>query len=673
MQDVKAATGTEAPVTSVLATDNAIARLRPIDRRHIALTAGFWADRQAVNREQTILHGFAQLREHGNLGNLKLAAGADGRYHTLGRSIGLDFPFLDTDVYKWLESAGWELGRAPDPGIAAAADEAISLIQAAQRDDGYLNSFVQVVAPGREYQDLQWGHELYSIGHLIQAAVAWHRALGDDRLLDVATRAADSADRALPKGHQPGIDGHPEVEMALVELYRVTGERRYLEFAARQIEGRGHGALGRGRFGPAYWQDHAPVADSTSVAGHAVRQLYLDAGAVDVATELGDTQLLGAVHRRWQEMVESRVYLTGGVGSRHLDEAFGDPFELPPDRAYAETCGAIASVMLAWRLLLATGDPACADLIERTIYNGVLPGVSRDGTRFFYDNPLQRRTDRAAAAPAKGERSPWFPCACCPPNLMRLFASWEQYQATTDETGVQVHQFATGQIDVDRRDGTARLEVATGYPWDGRIAIRVAESGSEPWALSVRIPSWATSATIVEGDAGAVAPNAGTYWTSGPRQWTAGDQIVLDLDMRPRLTFPDPRIDAIRGCVAMERGPLVYCIETVDLPRGVAVEQVQLDADILPTDQPRPDLGDDVVGLEASGVVSAVTPSAWPYGDGSNGRNGQDGSPGDGRAGDPIKVRAIPYFTWANRAVEAMRVWIPVAPGNTAEAPAGRQ
>lgn len=670
MQDVEASTGASAAVTSVLATDHAIARLRPLDRRHISLTEGFWADRRAVNREQTIVHGFAQLREHGNLGNLKLASGADGRYHTLGRSIGLDFPFLDTDVYKWLEAAGWELGRAPDAAIADAAEEAIGLVQGAQRADGYINSFVQVVAPGREYQDLQWGHELYSIGHLIQAAVAWHRALGDDRLLDVATRAADSADRALPKGHQPGIDGHPEVEMALVELYRVTGERRYLEFAACQIDGRGHGALGRGRFGTAYWQDHLPVAQATSVAGHAVRQLYLDAGAVDVATELGDTQLLDAVHRRWREMVESRVYLTGGVGSRHLDEAFGDPFELPPDRAYAETCGAVASVMLAWRLLLATGDPACADLIERTMYNGVLPGVSRDGTRFFYDNPLQRRTERAAAAPKKGERSAWFPCACCPPNLMRLVASWEQYLATTDETGVQIHQFATTTMAVDRPGSSARLEIETGYPWGGGIAIRVTEGGSGPWALSLRIPSWATSARVVEGGAGAVAPAAGTYWTTGPRQWSAGEQVVLDLDLRPRLTFPDPRIDAIRGCAAIERGPLVYCIETVDLPSGVAVEQVQLDASALPTDQPRPDLGDGVVGLETGGQVESVTPSSWPYGDAVDGRNGR-GRTADDRGAEPIKVRAIPYFTWANRSVEAMRVWIPVAPGTATEATGG--
>ena len=300
-------------------------------------------------------------------------------------------------MYKWLEAVGWELGRERDRVLGDAADEVIGLVERAQRDDGYLNSYVQVVAPGREYDDLAWGHELYCFGHLIQAAVAWQRALGDDRLLRVATRAADAIDRELGPGGRDAIDGHPEVEMALVELFRATGERRYLDLAARMIDLRGHGLLGIGRFGSAYWQDHAPVRDAPTVTGHSVRQLYLDCGAVDVATELGDRQLLDAVVRRWHDMMETRAYLTGGLGSRHRDEAFGDPYELPPDQAYAETCASIASVMLAWRLLLATGDPAHADAIERTAFNGVLPGLSLDGHRFLL-------RQRAAAADRAGRR-----------------------------------------------------------------------------------------------------------------------------------------------------------------------------------------------------------------------------------------------------------------------------
>ncbi|HEX5148118.1 MAG TPA: beta-L-arabinofuranosidase domain-containing protein [Candidatus Limnocylindrales bacterium] len=644
---------------AVRATEQAIARLRPIGAEHATITGGFWADRLRTNRERTLPHGFEQLQAAGNLNNLRLAAGADGRYRTLGQAIGLDFPFLDTDVYKWLEAVGWELGRAPDPALAAAADEAIALIEGAQRADGYLNTFVQVVAPGREYQDLAWGHELYCVGHLIQAAIAWQRALGDERLLAVAVRAADSIFRALGLDGREGIDGHPEIEMALVELYRSTAERRYLELAARMIDRRGHGLLGQGRFGPAYWQDHEPVGQAASVAGHAVRQLYLDCGAVDVATELGDAGLLDAVHRRWRDMVATRTYLTGGVGSRHLDEAFGDPFELPPDRAYAETCGAIASVMLAWRLLLATGDPECADVIERAIYNGVLPGVSLDGTRFFYDNPLQRRTVRAAAAAGRGERAAWFPCACCPPNLMRMLGSWDQYLATTDEDGIQVHQYAAAEIGAETGGGPIRIAMHTDYPWNGRVAVEVLEAPEAPWSLSLRVPAWAPGSTVrdVEGEALTVA--AGRYWSSGPRAWRTGDTVTLDLDIRSRLTTADSRIDAVRGCVALERGPLVYCIETADLPAAVMLEEVRLEHATVPSPVARPDVDATIVGLSVPAVRRRFDGTTWPYDDPARLEPAIEDA-GDGAGDTAIEVQAIPYFAWANRSVEAMRVWIPL-------------
>ena len=421
------------------------------------------------------------------------------------------------------------------------------------------------------------------------------------------------------------------------------------------VGGRGHGLLGQGRFGPAYWQDHAPVATATSVAGHAVRQLYLDSGAVDVATELGDASLLAAVHGRWREMIATRVYLTGGVGSRHRDEAFGDPFELPPDRAYAETCGAIASVMLAWRLLLATGDPECADVIERTIYNGVLPGVSLEGTRFFYDNPLQRRTVRAAAEAGHGERSSWFPCACCPPNLMRMLGSWEQYLATTDEAGIRVHQFAAADIAAETAAGPVRLAMRTDYPWDGRVVLEVVETPAAAWSLSLRVPAWASGSTVVD-TTGDVRPvEAGTYWSSGSRPWRAGETVTLELDLRPRVTEPDPRIDAVRGTVALERGPLVYCIETADLPAGVELEQVRLEPGAQPSPVDRADLGPGIVGLDTTAIRRGFDDAPWPYES-----DGPHGATGDGSRDAAVELRAIPYFAWANRSVEAMRVWIPV-------------
>lgn len=599
--------------------------LRPIGADRVTVHDGFWGDRLRTNRERTIPHGFDRLRAVGTLGNLELAAGGTGTYRASGDSGGAMLPFLDSDVYKWLEAVGWELGHGDDPGLRAAADEAIALVAAAQRPDGYLNSFVTVVRGGEPYTDLAWGHELYCLGHLVQAAVAWHRALGDDRLLAIALRAVAHADRALGPAGRDGVDGHPEIEMALVELTRVTGDERHLELAARLLDLRGHGLLGEGRFGPAYWQDHAPVREAAEVAGHSVRQLYLDCGAVDVAVERDDEDLLAAVRSRWDDMVRTRRYLTGSVGSRHRDEAFGDPYELPPDRAYAETCASIAEVMLAWRLLLATGEPGYADDIERVMFNGVLPSLARSGTGFFYVNPLQRRTHRAFEAPGEGRRAPWQACACCPPNLMRTLSAWPQYLATADDTGVQLHQYANATV----RASDVELRVETDYPWDGRVVVHVVRTPDRPWTLSLRVPGWCRAATLSAGDGPAVPVSAG--YAGRGREWRAGDRVVLDLDLPVRRTEPDPRVDAVRGCVAVERGPIVYCVESADLPAGVQLEDVRHDPTGPLVGSARPDLGDGVVGVDVPAVV----------------------------AGARRTVPAIPYFAWANRGDGGMRVWLP--------------
>ncbi|MGH2814541.1 MAG: glycoside hydrolase family 127 protein, partial [Actinomycetota bacterium] len=302
-------------------------------------------------------------------------------------------------------------------------------------------------------------------------------------------------------------------------------------------------------------------------------------------------------------------------------------YELPPDRAYAETCAAIASVMLAWRLLLATGEPGYADAIERAIYNGVLPGVSLSGTRFFYVNALQRRTRRAWEPPGHGERAPWYPCACCPPNLMRLLSSWEQYLATSDDSGVQLHQYATAEVEAEVAGEAVRLSVRTGYPWEGRVEVEVVRAPEHPWTLSLRVPSWCRSAALIgPGGDGPVA--AGPSAAELTRRWEGGDTVVLDLDLPVRVTGPDPRVDAVRGCIAVERGPLVYCVESADLPAGTELEDLRWDPGREPVTAPRPDIGDAVVGV--------TVPVA-----------------GAGAVG------AIPYFAWANRGAGAMRVWVP--------------
>jgi len=649
------------PVAPVVPTTTAAVRLRPIGLLGTRIEGGFWADRRRLNREVTIPLGAAQLEAAGNLANFRVAAiDGGGRYATGLDDAGAAFPFLDSDVYKWLEAVGWELAARPDPALSALADPIIDLVAAAQREDGYLDTYFQVAHPGREFTDLRWGHELYTIGHLVQAAVAWQRGTGDDRLLRVAGRAVDRINAEMGPGRRELTDGHPEIEMALVELYRTTGEARHLELARTLLERRGRGLLGSDRFGARYWQDHEPVRSAPEPTGHAVRQVYLDCGVVDVAVETGDRELLGTAVRRWEAMVASRTYLTGGLGSRHRDEAFGDPFELPPDRAYAETCAAIGSVMLAWRLLLATGERRFADLIERTAYNAVLAGLALDGAHFFYSNPLQRRSGSAEVSEgaATTRRATWFACACCPPNLMRFLATVPDLVATTDEKGVQLHQLAAGSVEVPHHDGTVRFTVDTEYPWDADVAITIADTPPGPWTLSIRVPAWCESATAyLDGEEIPAGPGPDTLEIS--RGWRAGERVRLRLAMAPRITLPDPRIDAIRGTIALERGPLVYAVEEADLPPGVPLESIEVDASAPPaTLMPSNESvlgGMTLLTLDAM-VRDDPVPGSWPYRAAS-----PEAAAESARAAGVrwTRIRAVPYFAWGNRSGLGMRAWLP--------------
>ena len=393
-----------------------------------------------------------------------------------------------------------------------------------------------------------------------------------------------------------------------------------------------------------------PIREASVFRGHAVRAMYFAAGAVDVAVETGDDELLGAVVRQWETTIARRTYLTGGMGSLHTGEAFGDDFMLPPDRAYSETCAGIGSVMLAWRLLLATGETRFADVIERTLYNVVATSPAPDGRHFFYANPLHQRVpgtvpsdDVESKRASSSLREPWFLVACCPTNVARTLASLAAYLATADDSGIQIHQFADARISTtiggDRRVG---LEVSTDYPRTGTVTVRVTESDGQPWALSLRVPSWAAGAEIAEpqGRRG-VAPGTVTV----ERPFVTGDEITLDLPMEPRWTAPDPRIDAVRGCVAAERGPIVYCAESVDLPDGNDVDVLTVD----PTVAPRDVDGDVLVAAR----IAQPEESSWPYGD----------APRAETLNDPIELALHPYHDWGNRGPSTMRVWIPGADG----------
>lgn len=616
-------------------TAKAWSAFRPIAPGDVRITGGLWATRAERNRKAAIPTGLEQLREFKNLANLEIAAG-----RVAGEPAGPIF--ADSDVYKWLEGAAWEYGRQPDEALLGDIMEIVGLLADAQALDGYLNSVVPVRDGGR-YVDLPHHHELYCYGHLIQAAVALNRASGRRELLDIAIKVADHLAATFGPDLRQDVDGHPVIEMALAELYREIGDQRYLDLARYFVEARGTGLIASYGIAPAYFSDRVRVRQQTTVEGHAVRAVYLAAGATDVAVETHDQELLDALEVQFASMANEKEYLTGGLGSRWEGEAFGDPYELPPDRAYAETCAAIGGVQWAWRLLLATGRPQYADQIERMLYNGVLSGVSLSGDQYFYVNPLQLR-DHALAdterSPANG-RLGWFGCACCPPNVMRTFASFEGYVASTDDDGVQLHQFVPGTISA----GDLRLSVETRYPWQGTVMITVESAPAAETALSVRIPAWANEATF-DGD----TAEPGTY-AKISKVWQPGDQIVLELPLTPRLTVADSRVDAVRGCVAIERGPLVYALEQEDQADRAVPDDVLLDVGGTLSEE-ESDLLEGIVIVKATGVV--VDHAAV---------RGYSDQPGPDLPRRDTELVAIPYHLWANRGAQPMRVWIPTALG----------
>lgn len=628
-------TTTEGIAAAVVPTATARATLHPLGLGQVRLQSGLLHERQTTNRRVTLLHGHHELERAGTLQNFRIAAGqADGE------RVGM--VFSDSDVYKWLEALAWEIGRERSEELERLAEETIALVAAAQEPDGYLNTYAQVKDPSWRFTDLEMGHELYCAGHLFQAAVAFARATGDEALLGVARRLADLIDDTFRLGDRTETDGHPEIETALVELYRVTGEPRYLELSKTLTGRRGQRRFGARRFYPEYYQDATPVREARAIVGHAVRALYLLSGITDLYAETGEAQLLESAVAQWEDMTAGKMYLTGGVGSRHFGEAFGEQHELPPDRAYCETCAAIASMMWNWRLLLATGEARYADLFERTLYNGFLAGTSRDGDRFFYVNPLQSRGGH-------DPRAAWDPVACCPPNIMRMYSSIQQYLATADESGLQVHQYAGAEI----RAGAIGVRIRTEFPFGGRIEVEVTESEGE-WTLALRIPQWASEATV-DGD----AAQAGGY-TRLSRRWRAGEKVIVELGLTPRLTAPNPRIDAVRGCLAIERGPLVYCIERADAPEAVAFEDLRLAAGHAPADADTA-----APGLEG---VPAVTLAAKVEENGGTDAYRVAGSgnttPEPANDAQALQILAVPYFAWGHRGTGPMRVWIPAGQPN---------
>lgn len=617
---------TIAPAAPVVPTRG---RLRPLGLDEVRITGGFWADRQAVNGQATLAHVESRLESEGWLPNFDLAATGtlpEGRH---GRE------FSDSEVYKFLEAVAWEIGRtdaAGDSALEQRFHQIVARVAAAQEPDGYLNTMFGRPGQQARWTALEWGHELYCLGHLFQAAVARRRTRpdADDGLVEVARRAAELVCREFGADGRDAICGHAEVEVGLAELGRALGESRFIEQAALFVERHGRGLLGDIEWGQEYFQDDTTVLDADALRGHAVRANYLAAAATDVAVERADEELLASLRRQWDRTIERRTYVTGGQGSHHQDEAFGDDWELPPDRAYSETCAGIGSMMFSWRLLLATGDPRHADLIERTLFNVVATSPAADGRAFFYANTLHQRVPGVVPEPdgiskraSSSLRAPWFEVSCCPPNVARTFSSLSAYLATADEDGVQLHQYAPSRVETRLPDGTdVAFTVASAYPENGSIVVTHTADADRPWTLSLRVPAWADGATLrVTTENGVEEQGVAPGTASVRRAFRAGDSVELRLPLAPRLTAPDPRVDAVRGCVAVERGPEVLALESVDL-------------------------GDDVVDAIIAGDPFDRDERVWV--------------PVALRTGGPtVDVPLVPYHGWAERGPSTMRVWIP--------------
>ena len=609
-------------------TNSPYAKLRPVPIENVHLEDSFWAPRISMIREKTIPSQHEIIEETGRLFNFRRASGKER-----GGFRGLYFN--DSDVYKWVEAAAFSLAAGRNDDLHRLTRQTILEIISAQDDDGYLNTYFTFDNKKKRWTNLRDMHELYCAGHLIQAAIAYYRATGEHELIDAACRFADHIDETFRLGKRDGTPGHPEIEMALVELYRLTGKRRYLELSKFFLDNRGKGLIG----GSPYHIDHKPFRELDEIVGHAVRSVYLNCGAADLYMEIGDERLLEALFHLWRSMTERKMYITGGIGSRYVGESFGEDYELPNVTAYAETCAAIANVMWNWRMLLITGEARFADVMELALYNGVLAGTSLNGEEYFYVNPLaDRGTHR---------RQRWFKCACCPPNIARLLASIPGYFYSISSEGIWLHLYAQGKVSIDVNGVSVKLTQWTRYPWDGDVKIMVQPETESSFSMFLRIPGWSRKPKVLVNDQPIDQPLSAGSYLEIRRLWKNGDTIQLVLPMPIERIVCNPRVMENQDRVALRRGPLIYCVEQVDNP-DFDVWNLILPLDSKMEAKWEPSLLNGVV------IISGEAYAADDEIDGQLYRVETSSSVKMRR----VKFTAIPYFAWANREPGPMTVWI---------------
>ncbi len=622
------------------------APIQEVSFTRVHLEDGFWLPRIETNRTVSIPSAFRECEKNGRFDNFAIAGGLKKGEHRG------DFSFDDTDPYKVIEGASYSLAVKYDKALDAYLDSVISLIAAAQEPDGYLTTCVT----NRCYRLSGWwgkqrwekinSHELYNSGHLYEAAVAHYQATGKRTLLDVAIRNADLVCQVFGPGegqiHRPS--GHPIIEMALAKLYKVTGNEKYLQTARYFVEETGRGTDGHQL--SEYSQDHKPILQQDEIVGHAVRAGYLYSGVADVAALTHDTAYFNALCRIWDNMAGKKLYITGGIGSRAQGEGFGPDYELNNQTAYCETCASIANVFWNYRMFLATGDAKYADVLERALYNGVISGVSLSGDKFFYDNPLESM--------GQHERQRWFGCACCPGNVTRFMASVPLYMYATQANDIYVNLYIQSKARLTTEANQVTLEQTTAYPWEGKVTLTVTPETEQEFALRLRIPGWAQDSPVPT-DLYAFTGKAGAYsvsvngkkvharlydgYATIHRRWKAGDVVEVDLPMDVRRVKANDKVEDDRGKLAIERGPIVFCLEGKDQPDGHVFNKFIPDGTPM-TASYDADLLNGVVVL--TGTAKEVE---------------KDGTVKD------VAFKAIPYSTWNNRGADQMAVWIPASAG----------
>ncbi|MBI3922008.1 MAG: glycoside hydrolase family 127 protein [Armatimonadetes bacterium] len=619
-------------------------RLNPVDFTHVKIENRFWTPRQEVNRCVTIPHQYRMCKETERIDAFKLnwKQGQENPPHI----------FWDSDVAKWVEAAAYTVSTHPDPELGKLLDEVTTLIANSQQADGYLNVHYTVVEPDKRWANLRDCHELYCAGHLMEAAVTLYQATGKRHLLDALCRYADYIDSVFGrgKGKKRGYCGHEEIELALVKLYQTTGNRRYLKLAKYFVDERGrqphyfHAEARERGDDPKtyraqtydYCQAHKPLRDQSEVVGHAVRAFYIYSGMADVAALTGDCELLAACKRLWDDLTQHKLYLTGGIGPSRHNEGFTRNYDLPNETAYAETCAAIALVFFAHRMLQIEADSRYADVVEQALYNGVLSGVSLDGTKFFYENPL--------ASLGNHHRQQWFGCACCPPNVARLLASLGQYVYSTGAVSLYTHLYVGGQATTQVAGQQVTLTQETNYPWDGDVSLRLAVAQPTEFDLMLRIPRWCSQYAIsVNGKAVTTTMSRG--YVEIRRTWKDGDTAELTLSMPVERVVAHPKVLSDVGKVALQRGPIVYCLEECDNPNVLSL-RVPKQAKLTTRFDKRLLGGMSVVEGEA------MSPSM-------TGWKGKLYTKAEDVKIKPVRFRAIPYFAWDNREPGAMAVWVP--------------